>query len=77
MHGMAQRLARLTGHPARSFGYPTPPAEFDASLVDGAVVGQSEAHGKYLLMPFLDRAVGRVGSAVGLTPSCGPSRRGS
>ena len=57
VHGRAGRLSQLTGRPVRSRGYPTPPADFDADVVDGAVVGHPEAHGKHLLVPFIDRPV--------------------
>lgn len=57
MHGMAQRLAQLTGKSVRSHGYRCGATAFDAALVDGAIVGQPEAHGKHLLVPFLDRPV--------------------
>jgi len=57
VHGMAQRLSQLTGSPVRSCSYPTAPLDFDASIADRAVVGQPEAHGKHLLVPFPDAAV--------------------
>ncbi|MFN8098565.1 MAG: formamidopyrimidine-DNA glycosylase [Dermatophilaceae bacterium] len=57
VHGMAQRLSQLTGSEVRSRGYATSPLDFDAAIADRAVVGQPEAHGKHLLVPFVDRPV--------------------
>ncbi len=57
VHGMAQRLGQLTGRRVRSYGYSDDTVDFDAAIVDRAVVGEPEAHGKHLLVPFPERAV--------------------